>query len=574
MDSEIHTAIPTAVPLPGRLPAWSPVSVTIDGKPGAALRREDGYLWVYLPAGVHRVTVQGQLSELTEWEWTFLLRPHRVLIDAPGWSISGVKPNGVPDQQVFFVMQQQAAVGEATYDRQDFQSVVAVERNIELGLVWQVQTTVRRLSQPGKAIVLRVPLLPGENVLSANSVVSAGIMEVRLGAQDNSFSWNSELSIAPELALATRASDSWVERWTLTTSPVWNVALRGLPPVFEPSNPELVPVWQPWPGESVDLVISRPEAIPGATVTVSKVVHDTSLGKRQRTSRLDLTLRCTLGQDFAVTLPGDSEVTALDHNGQPIPVRKDAGKIMIPLRPGDQTLGLAWKTDQALGFKASTDRVLLPVPSANIESVVSIPQNRWVLWTDGPLRGPAVRFWVILATALLAAAILSWLKTSPLRLYEWMLLAIGLTQVPLPLALIIVGWLFFLVWRGRPSFPLLPAWRFNLLQLFLILLTFCAFGVFIAVVGAGLLGSPEMFIVGNGSTADSLRWYQASSGDELPQPHCFSVSIWWYRIFMLVWALWLAASLIRWLRWGWHQFSAGGCFRGKSQVPVQPPPLQ
>ncbi|MEX1117514.1 MAG: hypothetical protein WEB60_01850 [Terrimicrobiaceae bacterium] len=574
MEVEIHTAIPTAVPLPGRLPAWSPVSVTIQGKPEVALRREDGYLWVVLPAGVHRVVLQGQVSEATEWEWTFLLRPHRVAIEAPGWVISGVKPNGVPDQQVFFALQQQASAGEATYDRQDFQSVVAVERAIELGLVWQVETTVRRLSQPGKAIVLRIPLLPGENVLSANAVVAEGTMEVRLGAQETSFTWNSELSMVSELTLTARSSDTWVERWTLTASPVWNVALSGLPPVFEPSNPELVPVWHPWPGESVDLTISRPEAIPGDTVTISKISQETSLGKRQRTSRLNLTLRCTLGQDFAVTLPEESEVTSLDYNGQSIPVRKDAGKLIIPLRPGDQTLGLSWKTDQRLAFKASTDRVDLPVPSANIESVMTVPQDRWVLWTHGPLRGPAVRFWVILATALIAAAILSWLKTSPLRLYEWMLLAIGLTQVPLPTALIVVGWLFFLVWRGRPGFTSLPALPFNLLQVFLIFLTLCALGVFVAVVGAGLLGSPEMFIVGNGSTSDTLRWYQASSGEQLPQPSCLSVSIWWYRIFMLVWALWLAASLIRWLRWGWHQFSAGGCFHGKTRPVVQPPPLQ
>ncbi len=573
IEAEIHTAILTAVPLPGRLPDWSPSSVTVEGKPGVALRRDDGFLWVVLPPGVHRVTLQGQLSEVTEWEWTFLLRPHHVRIEAPGWSISGVKPNGVPDQQVFFALQQKEEAGEAAYDRQDFQSVVAVDRHIELGLIWQVQTTVRRLSQTGKAIVLRVPLLPGENVLAANAVVVDGSIEVRLGAQENAFSWNSELPIVPELTLTTRPTDSWVERWTLTASPVWNVALSRLPPVFEPSSSELIPVWQPWPGESVDLVISRPEAIPGATVTVSKVQQETALGKRQRTSRLILTLRCTLGQDFPVTLPEDSEVTSLNHNGESIPVRKDAGKIMIPLRPGDQTLELSWKTDRLLDFKASTDRVLLPVPSANIESLMTVPENRWVVWTNGPLRGPAVRFWVVLATALIAAAILSWLKTSPLRLYEWMLLAIGLTQVPLPTALIVVGWLFFLVWRGRPAFASLPALPFNLLQVFLIFLTLSAMAVFIAVVGAGLLGNPEMFIIGNGSTPDALRWYQASSGELLPQPACFSISIWWYRIFMLIWALWLAASLIRWLRWGWNQFSAGGCFRGKSKPVVKPPPL-
>jgi hypothetical protein len=41
---------------------------------------------------------------------------------------------------------------------------------------------------------------------------------------------------------------------------------------------------------------------------------------------------------------------------------------------------------------------------------------------------------------------------------------------------------------------------------------------------------------------------------------------------MLLWALWLAAALIRWLRWGWQQFSAGACFRRMS-AKIQPPPL-
>jgi len=42
---------------------------------------------------------------------------------------------------------------------------------------------------------------------------------------------------------------------------------------------------------------------------------------------------------------------------------------------------------------------------------------------------------------------------------------------------------------------------------------------------------------------------------------------------MLAWALWLAASLIRWLRWAWEQFSTGGCFRRKAETLVTPPPL-
>src|SRR4051812_45488857 len=103
------------------------------------------------------------------------------------------------------------------------------------------------------------------------------------------------------MQLTARSGDTWVERWLLLPSPMWNVSLAGLPPVFEAGNAELLPVWQPWPGESVQLAVSRPEAIAGATVTVRKALHEISLGERQRTSKLTLNLNSSLGEDFTIS---------------------------------------------------------------------------------------------------------------------------------------------------------------------------------------------------------------------------------------------------------------------------------
>ena len=572
IDAEIHAAVRTAVPLPGRLPAWSPLSVLIDEKPDAALRRDDGYLWVVVPAGVHRIRIEAMLANVTEWEWTYLLKPRQVKIDAPDWTFTGVRPDGVPEQQVFFTRKQKAAAGAASYDRQDLQTIAVIGRHLELGLIWQVRTTVTRLSPVGKAVALRIPLLPGENVLTSNAVVREGSIEIRLGAQEKEFRWESGLAVSDRLKLATRAGDSWVEPWSLTASPVWNVTIAGLLPIFEPSNPDLVPVWQPWPGESVELAISRPEAIAGATVTVNKGTHDISLGKRQRVSKLDLSLRCSLGEDFLVELPADAEVTNLSHNGKAIPVRKDGAKLVIPVRPGEQTVSIAWKINTPLEFRSGAEEVRLPVESANISTIIHVPDDRWVLWARGPLRGPAIRFWGILVCSLLAALALGRTARSPIRTVEWMLLVIGLTQVPLPAALVVIGWLFFLGARGRDSFQSLKPAGYNALQAVLIVLTVAALGILISAVGEGLLGSPEMFIRGNGSSRTELRWFQARGGPLLPRPESLSISIWWYRLLMLAWALWLAGALIRWLRWGWQNFSSGGIFH-RTPKPAVPPPL-
>lgn len=572
VEAEVHAATLTAVPLPGRFPAWAPVSVLVDGKPSAALRRQDNYLWVALTPGIHTVRVQGQIGAASEWEWTFLLKPHRVRVDAPGWNVTGINPDGVPEQQVFFARQEKGGGQEAAYDRQEFQTAALVERELELGLIWQVRTTVHRLTPAGKALSLRVPLLPGEKVLSANLPISDGTVEVRLPAGAESISWESELDQSDKLPLATRAGDTWAEQWTLMASPVWNVNFTGLAPVFEPGRTDLVPVWRPWPGESVELTIGRPEPVPGATVTVRRVNHAVQLGARQRDTTLSVALTSSLGDDFLVRLPEGAQVTSLTLNGQDLPARVDQGRLVVPLRPGEQDLVVAWKTSAELGTKAVIDPVGLPVESANITTSAGVPDARWVLWTGGPQRGPAVRFWVILAFSLLAAVVLGRLRASPLRATGWMLLALGLTQVTLPEALVVVLWLFLLAWRGRPEFARLSAWPHNLVQVLLVLMTVAALGILVRAVGAGLLGSPEMFIAGNGSTQGQLQWFLDRSGPELPQPWFLSVSVWWYRLAMLVWALWLATAVLGWLTRGWSAFVSGGVLKPLRAPAVPPPP--
>lgn len=568
LDAEVHAAVRTAVPMPGRLPGWSPVNVLVDDKPQVSLRRDDGFLWVLVEAGIHHVHIEGSIATTTEWEWNYVLKPRQVKINAPEWNVSGVKPDGTVDAQVILSRKQKAVAEQSSYEQQALETVVVVDRRIELGLVWQIHTTVRRLSPPGKAVVLHLPLVVGENVLTPGAIVKEGMIEARLAAKVQTYSWDSEIALGKQLKLATRASDTWVEQWSLVASPVWDVALSGLAPVFEPADANLVPVWHPWPGEGIELTVSRPEAIAGATMTVDRAAYELALGKRQRTSQLNFALRSSLGEDFLVELPADAEVTSLTRDGASIPVRRDAGKLVIPVHPGEQKLSIGWKRNVNLTPRAVTDEVRLPVECANVQSKITVSEDRWVLWAGGPQRGPAVRFWGILICALLAAVALGRMARSPLKTVEWMLLVIGLTQVPLLAGLAVVGWLFLLAWRGSDSFQSLSKASYNTLQILLIPLTVAALAILVGAVGEGLLGRPEMFITGNDSTQTALHWFKARSDGPLPHCECFSISIWWYRLFMLVWALWLALALIRWLQRGWKSFGTGGYFRRKPTAPA------
>ncbi len=570
-----HAADRCAAPVPIPFSALVPGSAEFAaGKPATVLRRE-GQLWVLLPSdGIHVLTVKGRLRDLTEWEWGFPLKPRRVSVTAEGWTVSGLKPDGTAEDQILFArVRREEAAAAATYDRPDTKLALLVERQIELGLAWRVTTTVKRLSPGGRAAAVRVPLLAGERVVSQGRPVEGGAIEVRLAPNEEAAVWEGELSPANDLTLSTRKGDTWTEQWRLIASPDWNVTFAGVAPLFENLDGQLVPLWQPWPGETATLSVSRPKAVEGAAVTIDSATHTVNPGRRQMASILHLSLRTSLGEEFRIRIPSSAEVTSLTHDGRSIPIRKDGDAIVVPLKPGAQKLAVEWRLPSGENVWTLADAVALPVEAANVTTEIHPPRDRWLLWSKGPQQGPAFRFWGVLAFALLAAIVLSRVPESPLGLFAWMLLSLGLTQVPVALAMFVIAWVFFLRWRGADSFQRLPGWAYNLCQVGLIFLTLLSIGIFIGIASSGLLGDPEMYIIGNGSSDSRLAWYAARTTSELPQPGYVSISVWWYRLAMLLWALWLAAALVRWLRLGWKNSSKGGHFKKSPPKPKAQPPM-
>jgi hypothetical protein len=144
---------------------------------------------------------------------------------------------------------------------------------------------------------------------------------------------------------------------------------------------------------------------------------------------------------------------------------------------------------------------------------------------------------------------------TPLKFHQWFLLGIGLTQVSPVTALVIVGWFPALGLRKEKTPP--DQWlAFNGVQLMLVIWTLVAlFGLYEAV-ERGLLGIPDMQIAGNQSTPHLLQWTQDRITSAMPQPWAVTFPLWVYRLLMLLWSLWLAFSLLKWLQWGWQCFSS------------------
>jgi len=196
---------------------------------------------------------------------------------------------------------------------------------------------------------------------------------------------------------------------------------------------------------------------------------------------------------------------------------------------------------------------------------MALSRDRWILFTNGSTMGPAVLFWGVLLVILLGSIILGRIKNSPLKTWQWFLLGAGLSLATPLMIIIVVGWLLALSYRPKLK-TVENRFVFNSVQILLVLLTLIALGSLFFALQQGLLGWPDMQIAGNGSSAWELHWYQDRAPATLPQPWVISVPLLAYRILMLLWALWLAFSLINWLRIGWHNYSEGGLWRKKQKI--------
>ena len=83
----------------------------------------------------------------------------------------------------------------------------------------------------------------------------------------------------------------------------------------------------------------------------------------------------------------------------------------------------------------------------------------------------------------------------------------------------------------------------------------------VAAIPQGLLGTPDMHVAGNGSSAQSLRWFADRSDDALPVASAISVPLWVYKVAMLAWAIWLANAVVGWLRYGFAAWTRDGHWR-------------
>lgn len=553
-----------AVPLPAKLGIWFPERIDVDGSPArTAIRREDGGLSVLVPAGVHVFKLQGRYANLDKFALPLPLAPRHVTLEALGWTIGGVYEDGLAGPQLEFSREPRESGEPGQKAAKPLPAFVRVERTLHLGLDWRVTTRIEPLVASGQPVLLELPLLPGEAVTSSEVRVKDGKVLINMAAGQEGLVWESLLEKSAHLTLKAPDTTQWTEVWRADVSPVWHLRIAGIAVVHHGDAGVWLPEWRPWPGETVELSIDRPAALAGDTLTIDHSDLEVTPGQRGVDSRLSLHLRSSKGGQHKLTLPAGAELQGVTIDGASQPIRQQGATLSLPIHPGEQRIEVHWQAAAEPGFWLETPQVDLGTPSVNSDIHMTIPRDRWPVWTVGPRFGPAALIWGLLVVLAGAAWGLAKIGRVPLGGGAWFLLLVGLSQLHIAAALTVVACLFALDWRARR--PAHSRLAFNASQIGLALLGLLALTLLGLAVRQGLLGTPDMQIAGNHSDAYRLNWYQDRNPARLPTAGVVSLPIFAYHLLMLAWALWLARALLNWLRWAWLCWSVGGIWRGAGE---------
>jgi hypothetical protein len=573
----VHALEATGIPLPVDVEQLTPLRVTLDGDQTARLVRLAHQLWLYVPKGLTQVEMTVGLPPLVQAQIPLPLRPHHVQIEETrGWRVGGLDREGQTGSQLSLIrlrdepgqQPRQIEFGSGNALPPFFR----VERTLHLGNSWSMTSRLLRQTPTGSPVTLQLPLLAGESVISEGIQVREGVATLSLTANQQELSWQSNLQMSEQIPLTAAQTDRWVEVWSVDVGPIWHLSAEGIPPVLhQDKQGNWLPTWQPWPGEGVVLSLVRPEGIEGNTITIDRSRLSIEPGQRITHQELSLSLRASRGGQHPIQLPETAELQSVDIDGRRVTLGLEQGRLTLPVTPGEQAYTIIWRQPRGMSTRWRSSPLSLGIDSVNAHIGVKLPPDRWLLWADGPRLGPAILFWSLLIVVLLVALILGRVTRLflPLSTLSWFLLGIGLTQVSLFSGLAVVAWFLLLHYRSKLD-PQVNEPLFNLVQTGVVVLTLIFIAILFWSVQQGLLGYPSMQVEGNDSSAYRLNWYQDRLDEAFPQVGVISVPLLIYRALMLAWALWLAFSLLSWLKWGWAAFSKGGIYWKRIKIDLGP----
>ena len=568
----INSLEKVSFPLPVSDQSWEISDISVNNiKTGGIRKTEKNDLLIVLSEGRNIIRINSVLFR-SSLQISFPFQVNNLKVYSKTWNISGLKNGTLPNRNLKLLRIKSIDNDKA----QKFllpdpiESLVMVTRRIEIHNEWQIITEIQRIAPRKGAINLRIPLLDGEMVNTKDIINENGFANVIMLEEQMDFSWDSYMDKSNLISLQAVKMKNVVEKWVVDVSSRWHLEVEGLKPIKQSYDGNaMLPVWRPRAGEKLKLKITKLDFVEGQTKTIEKMGLEHGPGVKINKNLLYFTVNSSKGDNYNINFPPNIVLKKVKIDGQEQIFSLEKNNLNIPLRPGTQDIEIEWQGNKNFQFFHRTPEIKLQTPATNTNIKIKIPQNRWILMTGGPLVGPAVLFWPILLTLILFAVILGRSKITFLKTYEWLFFFLGMSTIDQVGGFIFVIWIIFLCYKEQ-ILKKLGKDYYNLIQVLVILLAVISLVSFIILIPKGLLSLPNMYIQGNGSTNTVFNWYQDRHGQEFPIGWMISVPIFVYRIIMLIWSLWLAVSLVRWIKKAWNLFNTGGLWMKNEKKQAKP----
>jgi hypothetical protein len=555
---------------------WNIENLTMNGKPLKHVWKNKSGSWINLAKGQSQVVITARLKNKSNLAIQFLERPKQFTHQLSGWEISGVNGLRLQSDSIQLTRDAKTLVANRltaqknslpVAQEKSIENLLFVSRNFTFATQWDLQTSVERQAPKQGVITAKIPLLSFEQPIELSDRVTDGFMNVVIPRNSHSVSWRSSISGNSEFELSALDEKSITESWQILVFPNWNIQINGLPavaPVDASGDDYWVYQYYPRAGEKLKFTLSKPPAVEGASVAISKIKQTHTISKRKTTTELNIEYRATRAESLLIQI-GEADLKNVLHDGNQINLGAVEGAVSFGLKPGKHNLQLVIESPLEIGFDFKVHQIELNQQFSNLSTHVSLPNNRWLLSASGPGYGPAILYWGELIFFMLLAFGLSRLPFSPLNYFQWLVLGIGMSTFSWPALSLVCAWLLGSEWRRQnkqqfSQYQISVSWM-------TVVSTVIAVLVLIAAVPYGLLESPNMGVMGNNSYGNSLNWFLDQGQKSLGDVTLYTLPLWAYKGLMLLWATWLSVSLVRWLGWIWNDL-ADAPFRKKRIVTV------
>ncbi len=571
-----HTLADVVVPLPGSAD-WQILNVRVNEQIVRNRLRHQNFTWLALEQGINQVELVGDLASKNAVSVNFPYQPGHVTVQSQDWQFAGIDGNHMTGKtlQLIAAKRTETTTEESTQST-DIKPYVKLQRYIKFDDQWYVDNHVTRVAPKHGVVNVALPLLDNEFPLEKVQQDDQGRVLVSMAPGELQFSWRSRLERLDQWQITAQPSEQHIESWHVVSSPQWHVDMAGVPLVATENMTDdyddyFEHIYMPRPGESLNIAVSRPAAVAGEALSIDAINNTYTVGKRTTKTITKINYRATQGGRFEVNLDPSAVVKKVSFDGVDSNLVNENGVVAVSYLPGQHNVTIEWHFNHDLGVINHTPSINMNAAYSNLNQTIQVPRDRWLLWGGSAGVGPAFLYWGELLVFVILAFFLARIKYSPLKAWQWLVLGCAFGTFSWLAFAWVASWLFFVGWKQQFNGFDSRA-KSILLQWFSLIFTLIALGVLIGAVAYGLLSYPDMGVAGVGASASRLEWYLDAGANQIPSITLFSLHLWWYKLLILLWSIWVSFALLSWLKQLLQSLRQGDWwpkFKSKKQPPVK-----